>query len=153
MANEPAEEPSPATAPETFGVTVRDWNGEATAQQLGERVGGYTYYLSRYIDLSNLDGLTLAVRGRRQGGHRRPRYVDPWSTPSLDARRPTGSRTMPQRYDIREDREGWTVFDLFTGEPVVISDVPQTGLDIQDADELAELLDHKAFANNRTLRQ
>jgi hypothetical protein len=83
----------------------------------------------------------------------RPRYVDPWSTPSLDARRPTGSRTMPQRYDIREDREGWTVFDLFTGEPVVISDVPQTGLDIQDADELAELLDHKAFANDRTLRQ
>ena len=60
---------------------------------------------------------------------------------------------MSQRYDIREDREGWTVFDLFTGEPVVISDVPQTGLDIQDADELAELLDHKAFANDRTLRQ
>ncbi len=49
---------------------------------------------------------------------------------------------MPQRYDIREDREGWPVFDLFTGEPVVISDVPQMGLDIQDADELAELLDH-----------
>jgi hypothetical protein len=48
---------------------------------------------------------------------------------------------MPQRYDIREDREGWTVFDLFTGEPVVISAVPQTGLEIQDADELAELLD------------
>jgi hypothetical protein len=39
------------------------------------------------------------------------------------------------------------VFDLFTGEPVVISDVPQIGLDVQDADELAELLDHKAFAN------
>ena len=45
------------------------------------------------------------------------------------------------------------MFDLFTGEPVVISDVPQTGLDIQDADELVELLDHKAFANDRTLRQ
>ena len=40
---------------------------------------------------------------------------------------------MPQRYDVREDREGWTVFDLFTGEPVVISEVPQTGLDIQEA--------------------
>jgi hypothetical protein len=60
---------------------------------------------------------------------------------------------MPQRYDIREDWEGWTVFDLFTGEPVAISDVPQTGLNIQDADELAELLDQKAFANDRTLRQ
>jgi hypothetical protein len=80
-------------------------------------------------------------------------YVDPRSMPFLDGRTPTGLRTMPQRYDIREDREGWTVFDLFTGEPVVISDLPQTGLDIQDADELAELLDHKAFANDRTLRQ
>ena len=59
-ANEPAEEPSPTTAPETFGVTVRDWNGDVTAQQLGECAGGFTYQLSRYIDLSNLDGLTLA---------------------------------------------------------------------------------------------
>ena len=60
---------------------------------------------------------------------------------------------MPQRYDIREDREGWTVFDIFTGEPVVIRLVPQTGLDIQDADELAELLDHRTFVNDRRLRQ
>jgi hypothetical protein len=80
-------------------------------------------------------------------------YVDPRSAPSLDAGTPIGLWTMPQRYDISEDREGWTVFDVFTGEPVVISDVPQTGLDIQDADELAELLDHKTFANDRTLRQ
>jgi len=60
---------------------------------------------------------------------------------------------MPKRYDLREDREGWTVFDIFTGEVVVIGDVPQTGLEIQDADELAELLDHKTFASDRRLRQ
>lgn len=60
---------------------------------------------------------------------------------------------MSQRYDIREDGEGWTVFDLFTGEPVVIDMVPQTGLDIQDADQLAELLDHPAMTRTRTLRQ
>lgn len=60
---------------------------------------------------------------------------------------------MPQRYDIRQDREGWTVFDVFTGEPVVINMVTQTGLEVQDAEELAELLDHKAFATERTLRQ
>jgi len=57
------------------------------------------------------------------------------------------------RYDIREDSEGWTVFDLFTGEAVVINMVTQTGLDIQDADELAELLDHRTFKNERALRQ
>lgn len=82
-----------------------------------------------------------------------PHYVDPRSAPFLDAKTLTGLRAMPKRYDLREDREGWTVFDVFTGEPVVISDVPQTGLGIQDADVLAELLDHKAFANDRTLRQ
>ena len=60
---------------------------------------------------------------------------------------------MSQRYDIRADSEGWTVFDLFTGEPVVIATVPQTGLDIQDADELAELLDHPAMTKDRALRQ
>ena len=60
---------------------------------------------------------------------------------------------MAQRYDIREDGEGWTVFDLFTGEPVVINMVTQTGLDIQDADELAELLDHPAMIADRALRQ
>ena len=81
------------------------------------------------------------------------RCVDPRSGPFLDAKTPTGLRAMPKRYDVREDREGWTVFDVFTGQPVVISAVPQTGLDIQDADELAELLDHKALANDRTLRQ
>ena len=60
---------------------------------------------------------------------------------------------MIQRYDIREDDAGWTVFDLFTGHPVVIARVPQTGLDIQDADELVELLEHKAFADHRVLWQ
>jgi hypothetical protein len=60
---------------------------------------------------------------------------------------------MRQRYSIRQDREGWTVFDVFTGEPVVIAMVPQTGLDIQDADELAELLDHPVMAKDPQLRQ
>lgn len=60
---------------------------------------------------------------------------------------------MPKRYDLREDREGWTVFDIFTGEAVVIAGVPQTGMDVQDADELAELLEHPSMAQDRTLRQ
>jgi hypothetical protein len=59
MADDPPDEPPPPSAPETFGVSVRDWNGEATAQQLAECAGGFTRELSRYIDLSNLDGLTL----------------------------------------------------------------------------------------------
>jgi hypothetical protein len=48
---------------------------------------------------------------------------------------------MPNRFDLREDVDGWTVYDRFTGWPAVVAGVAQTGLEIQDADELAELLD------------
>lgn len=51
---------------------------------------------------------------------------------------------MQRRLDLREDPDGWTVFDLFTGWPSVVGGAPQTGLDIQDADDLAELLDRLA---------
>lgn len=51
----------------------------------------------------------------------------------------------PCRYVPIKDDDGWTVLDVFTGQPVVISGVRQIGLDIQDADELAELLDHPAM--------
>lgn len=60
---------------------------------------------------------------------------------------------MAQRYDIRRDDRGWTVFDRFTGEVVVVAGVPSTGMDIQDADELAELLDHPMIARDRIVWQ
>ena len=60
---------------------------------------------------------------------------------------------MNERYDIKRDDEGFTVFDIFTGKPVVIMEVPQVGLDIQDASDLAELLDKPAMRADRNLRQ
>ena len=60
---------------------------------------------------------------------------------------------MNERYDIKPDDEGFTVFDIFTGKPVVIMEVPQVGLDIQDASDLAELLDKPAMRADRNLRQ
>ena len=59
MADDAPGDPPPPSAPETFRVCVRDWNGEATVQQLAECAAGFTRELSRYMDLSNLDGLTL----------------------------------------------------------------------------------------------
>lgn len=47
---------------------------------------------------------------------------------------------MERRYDIRRDREGWTVFDQWTGEEVAIALTPQTGLDQDYAQRLAELM-------------
>jgi hypothetical protein len=59
----------------------------------------------------------------------------------------------PARYDLRQDSEGWTVFDIWTGEAAVIHFVPQTGLEIQDADELAELLTWLADRGDRSILQ
>jgi hypothetical protein len=60
---------------------------------------------------------------------------------------------MSGHYDIRKDSEGWTVFDVWTGETVVIGMEPQPGLDIQDADELAEWLDYFGRRGNRAVLQ
>lgn len=60
---------------------------------------------------------------------------------------------MSQRYDTKPDEEGFTVFDIFTGRPVVILEVPQVGLNLQDANDLAELLDNPAMRADRRLRQ
>ena len=43
-------------------------------------------------------------------------------------------------FDMRQDGEGWTVFVTATGEPALIDGVPQTGLDVQDADVMTEAL-------------
>jgi len=48
---------------------------------------------------------------------------------------------MPDRYALREDRPTvWTVYDVFTGQPAMVDDRIMVAMDIQDADEMAELL-------------
>jgi hypothetical protein len=49
-------------------------------------------------------------------------------------------RPMRARYDMRRDEDGWTVFDIWTGWPALIKDTEQTGLDIEQADDLVDLL-------------
>ncbi len=56
---------------------------------------------------------------------------------------------MPCRFDLREDETGWTVYDVFSGWPAVVKGVAQTGLDVQDASDLAELLDLMAARGGR----
>jgi hypothetical protein len=59
MDGDPDAPPPDPTAPESFNVCVRDWGDETAAHAVGACVWGFTRELSRYIDLSNLDGLTL----------------------------------------------------------------------------------------------
>lgn len=60
---------------------------------------------------------------------------------------------VDQRFEIRQDQSGWTVFDLVTGEAVVILMVSQTGLNETDARDLQKLLDSKAPRSDRDVRQ
>ncbi|MEB2845910.1 hypothetical protein [Endobacterium cereale] len=47
------------------------------------------------------------------------------------------------RYDMREEDDGsWTVFDIFSGLPAEVNDVPQDGLEMEQADDLVDLLNH-----------
>jgi len=44
------------------------------------------------------------------------------------------------RYDMRADQTGWTVYDVATDRPVILDDVPLTGISFEDADKLVNLL-------------
>jgi hypothetical protein len=60
---------------------------------------------------------------------------------------------MAERFVIRPDREGYSVCDLWTGEPAVIAMVPQTGLSQQDAEHTAALLNRRAERGDRSIPQ
>lgn len=56
------------------------------------------------------------------------------------------------RFKMRRDPNGWTVFEVWTGEPAVIALVPQTGLSEEDAAHTASLLNRRR-GGDRSLRQ
>lgn len=58
--------------------------------------------------------------------------------------------TLP-RFQLRHDDEEWTVFDNWTGLAVMIAGVEQSGLSLQDADQLAELLQRRADKGDRRI--
>ena len=60
---------------------------------------------------------------------------------------------MLERYARRRESEGWTVFDVWTGRPVVIADFSQMGLPERDAIELAAMLNEHARRGNRVVLQ
>jgi hypothetical protein len=58
-----------------------------------------------------------------------------------------------KRFATRPDREGFSVFDLWTGETAVIAMLPQTGLSDEDARHTAGLLNRRAMGGDRSLPQ
>jgi hypothetical protein len=47
---------------------------------------------------------------------------------------------MAVRYDMRPESDGWTVYDIVTGLPASVNSVSLTRLPLEDADDLADLL-------------
>lgn len=50
---------------------------------------------------------------------------------------------MTNRYLVRPDAQGFTVFDLERAEPALIASQPQIGLSRDDADHTADLLNRQ----------
>lgn len=60
---------------------------------------------------------------------------------------------MIARFHIRDDRHGWTVFDVWTGEPVALALTPATGLSAKDAAALAAMMNQRASKGDRVIHQ
>lgn len=56
----PETEPPPPTAPENISVSLRGFDTEEHARAFGNLVATYVRSLSRFIDLTALDGITIA---------------------------------------------------------------------------------------------
>lgn len=50
----------PVTVPTTYPISLRGFDTEEHATQFGHVLGEYVRELSRYIDLGQLDGITVA---------------------------------------------------------------------------------------------
>lgn len=60
---------------------------------------------------------------------------------------------MATRYDRRQTSGGYIVFDLWTGETVVLDGIPQNALSSLDSEDLVQLLNKPVAADRRDLLQ
>lgn len=58
-----------------------------------------------------------------------------------------------QRFAVRPDRSGFTVYEIWTGEPVVLAMDPQVGLSEIDAQHTADLMNRRAAGGDHSLQQ
>jgi len=48
--------------------------------------------------------------------------------------------TEPTGYEIRQEGQGWSVYNTRTGEPVRLNDAPQVGLTKEVAEDIVQAL-------------
>jgi hypothetical protein len=57
------------------------------------------------------------------------------------------------RFALRRDGSGWTVYVLWTGEAAVVGGAPQTGLSEPDARHMVDLLNKQARQGDSSMRK
>jgi hypothetical protein len=65
----------------------------------------------------------------------------------------TRENAMTDRYSVRPDALGFTVYDVWTGEPLVIAMTAQTEMSHEDAVHTAELFNSRARKGERKVLQ
>ncbi|WP_374571433.1 hypothetical protein [Phenylobacterium sp.] len=60
---------------------------------------------------------------------------------------------MLQRFDIRQEAGGWTVYDRWTGQAVVFRGVAQVRMRLDDAYDMADLLNWRVARGAREIYQ
>ena len=56
-------------------------------------------------------------------------------------------------FDLRADREGWTVFEIATDRPAFLDGLPLTGLSLDEAEDAVNALNKLEIACQRTARK
>ena len=56
-------------------------------------------------------------------------------------------------FDLRADREGWTVFEIATDQAASLDGLPLTGLSLEDAEDAVNALNRLEIACRRTARK
>lgn len=57
------------------------------------------------------------------------------------------------RYAVRKDANGWTVFEIFSGEPARVGGAPQTGMSDADAQHQVDLLNKRSREGDSSMRK
>lgn len=57
------------------------------------------------------------------------------------------------RYALRRDAQGWTVYVIWTGDAAVVGGTPQTGLSEEDAQHMVSLLNAQARRGDSSMRR
>jgi hypothetical protein len=57
------------------------------------------------------------------------------------------------RYAMRPDQKGWTVFEIWSGKPATVAMVAQTGLSEADAKHTTTLLNGAARRGDASMRK